>query len=165
MAPLKGFFNTIRSYTLSVVVVPEFRCLFSYYDVAKLKKPFIIFRRERSTLLRLTSSSLDLRNTTQSKRITTGIYYYVTSDCCSFCRRIPSWCDRILWRVEVISGPLKSRAVGLLGCRLLNYRSSNEFTCSDHKPVIAQFCINVNCNSFFGERVNSYLFSSRCRRN
>ncbi|VDP43293.1 unnamed protein product [Soboliphyme baturini] len=53
--------------------------------------------------------------------------------------RVPSWCDRILWLVEDISGLFSKQ----LECQLLNYNSDDRFTASDHKPVLADFKIQI----------------------
>ena len=50
-------------------------------------------------------------------------------------KRVPSWCDRIIYR---------SRENYL---RLLNYDSNNLLTQSDHRPVFAQFTLNMSLTS------------------
>jgi len=54
-------------------------------------------------------------------------------------RRIPSWCDRILWRVE----SKHRQAARQLECRSLRYECKTAFANSDHKPVTAAFRIRV----------------------
>lgn len=50
-------------------------------------------------------------------------------------KRMPSWCDRILWRL----GP----GAGNVDVRGLYYSSVQDCISSDHKPVIAGFELNV----------------------
>eukprot|EP00928_Gymnodinium_smaydae_P050960 TRINITY_DN3449_c0_g1_i1.p1 TRINITY_DN3449_c0_g1~~TRINITY_DN3449_c0_g1_i1.p1 ORF type:complete len:927 (+),score=218.33 TRINITY_DN3449_c0_g1_i1:79-2859(+) len=52
-------------------------------------------------------------------------------------RRVPSWTDRILWRRD--------------DCvRSLSYDAVPSMTCSDHRPVFAQFEVSIDCSNWHG---------------
>lgn len=54
-------------------------------------------------------------------------------------RREPSWCDRILFRVE--EGHRDSERK--LSCQQLNYDCISSYSNSDHKPVTSSFTLSV----------------------
>lgn len=60
-------------------------------------------------------------------------------------KRKPAWTDRILWKVKAPSGgPSPSgRESHRLQVTQHSYRSHMEYTVSDHKPVAAQFILQV----------------------
>jgi hypothetical protein len=53
--------------------------------------------------------------------------------------RVPSYCDRVLWHVH------KDAFTNVeLSAKLERYTSIDEYTTSDHKPVVAAFTVQVN---------------------
>ena len=57
--------------------------------------------------------------------------------------RVPSYCDRILWHVH------KDAFTEVeLNVELERYTSVDEYTDSDHKPVVAELNIQVHHNIF-----------------
>lgn len=61
-------------------------------------------------------------------------------------KRKPAWTDRILWKVKAPGvGPSPSgRESHRLQVTQHSYRSHMEYTVSDHKPVAAQFVLQVS---------------------
>lgn len=61
-------------------------------------------------------------------------------------KRKPAWTDRILWKVKApVGGPSPSgRESHRLQVTQHSYRSHMEYTVSDHKPVAAQFVLQVS---------------------
>lgn len=76
---------------------------------------------------------------------------WVTPVHCSAKKRKPAWTDRILWKVKAPSvGPSPSgRESHRLKVTQYSYRSHMEYTVSDHKPVAAQFILQVSPGFMF----------------
>lgn len=76
---------------------------------------------------------------------------WVTPAHCSAKKRKPAWTDRILWKVKAPGvGPSPSgRESHRLQVTQHSYRSHMEYTVSDHKPVAAQFVLQVSPGLIF----------------
>lgn len=53
-------------------------------------------------------------------------------------RRVPAWCDRILWQVHDDAFEKIT-----IAAELLEYKSLPFYVLSDHKPVVATFKLKV----------------------
>lgn len=53
-------------------------------------------------------------------------------------RRVPAWCDRILWQVHDDAFEKIT-----IAAELLEYKSLPFYVLSDHKPVVARFKLKV----------------------
>lgn len=53
-------------------------------------------------------------------------------------RRVPAWCDRILWQVHHDAFEKIT-----IAAELLEYKSLPFYVLSDHKPVVARFKLKV----------------------
>ncbi|RGB24348.1 Endonuclease/exonuclease/phosphatase [Rhizophagus diaphanus] len=75
--------------------------------------------------------------------------YYVGSTEFNSSKRIPGWCDRILYfssRIESI--------------KLNNYTSNNDYITSDHKPVSALFTINYESLDYYNNNNKIDFFTN-----
>jgi hypothetical protein len=64
-------------------------------------------------------------------------------------KRVPSWCDRILYKIE------KNEQNDFIECNQLSYNSINNYNQSDHKPVFGLFEIKVKL--FKSYKINKFL--------
>ncbi|CAJ1399297.1 unnamed protein product [Effrenium voratum] len=64
-------------------------------------------------------------------------------------QRVPSWTDRILWKKDVHVKPMA-------------YNSVPGLQCSDHRPVFAQFEVDIDLDSWSGPANSDARKSSVC---
>ena len=59
-------------------------------------------------------------------------------------QRLPSWCDRVLFRVSEVTGLPKRRPPDTLHLQQISYSSHPDAIASDHKPVSALFSLQLS---------------------